>query len=470
MLKRLAFGRLSITARLTLLYSAVSLAVMSGVGWHLYQVLEAELAERDQRELTGKVALVRNLLQGADAAGVLSPKRWEDVFVGHHGLHFSLLDERLRVLIATSDFRLPEQALAAVRATPDEGVRSMDWRGADRRSYRLTSAWSRLGSSGPPVLIVLALDRTEHQQFAALHAKHVLAAVALGTLVAGALGYTVSRLGLDRVREIADAASAITASDLERRLDVERSPKELKPLSIAFNQMLQRLQDSFRRLSDFSSDIAHELRTPLANILGQTQVALSQQRGVGELREVLESNVEELERLARMVDDMLFLARADNAQAVLNREPFGVREEIDKVASFFELLCDEQGVRVELRGDAQVLADRALIRRALSNLFSNALRHTPRGGSIRIDAKGSTDGATEIVFSNDGDGIPRHHGERIFDRFYRADAARAGADGGAGLGLAIVKSVMSLHGGDVTLHTAPAQPTTFTLHLPRFPD
>jgi two-component system heavy metal sensor histidine kinase CusS len=235
--------------------------------------------------------------------------------------------------------------------------------------------------------------------------------------------------------------------------------------------MLGRLHNSFARLSDFSSDLAHELRTPINNLMGQTQVALSRIRNAEDYRAVLESNLEEYERLARMIRDMLFLAQADNAQSdsaqlPLHAEQLDLRTELDKIAEFYQMAADERGVKITSSGSGSITADRILVQRAIGNLISNALQHSPKNSEVHTCVS-STDDALELQVSNHGAGIPSEHLERIFDRFYRINNARRKTDTGSGLGLAIVKSIMELHGGHVSVESQAKQLTTFTLHFPK---
>ena len=244
-------------------------------------------------------------------------------------------------------------------------------------------------------------------------------------------------------------------------------PLEIAGLVEAFNAMLDRLDDSFRRLSDFSSDLAHELRTPVNGLLGHAQVALSRPRTAAQYRAALESVVEEGERIARLTRDMLFLARADDAAARLARERLDLRAEVEAVGAYFDPLAQERGVRFACEGAAEVRAERGLARRAIGNLLSNALRHTPRGATIRAAIRPGEDGAVALEVSNPGPGIPAEHLPRIFERFYRVERAGGEPSGGSGLGLAIVKSIMQLHGGSVQARSVPGGWTTIRLEFPR---
>jgi two-component system heavy metal sensor histidine kinase CusS len=288
-----------------------------------------------------------------------------------------------------------------------------------------------------------------HLLFMAEFRRLLAGAMALAALATALLGWMATRRGLRPLRDIAGTTASISAEHLSERLPESEIPGEIQALTLSFNAMLGRLEGAFRRLSDFSSDIAHELRTPVSNLMTQTQVVLAKTRSVDQYRDVLESNMEEYERLARMIGDMLFLAQADNGMVVPNRENIDLNVETERLFEFYEALAAEKGVQLASDGHAQVTGDRLMLQRALSNLLSNALRYTPAGGSIKITL--STDDVSErIVVSNPGPKIPKEQLTRIFDRFYRANPSRREGHGvHTGLGLAIAKSLIEANGGTI---------------------
>jgi two-component system heavy metal sensor histidine kinase CusS len=260
-------------------------------------------------------------------------------------------------------------------------------------------------------------------------------------------------------------AHGISASRLDRRLQLDEVPTELLDLATAFNQMLDRLQGSFKRLSDFSSDLAHELRTPISNLMTESQVVLSRARSADEYREVLYSNLEEYDRLARMISDMLFLAKADHGLIALRSEPVDLAKEVRQLFEFYEALSDEQGVRLALEGEGMANGDDLMLRRALSNLLSNALRHTPREGAITVSISRASTGEMLIAVENTGQTISPEHLPRLFDRFYQVDPSRHRTHEGAGLGLAITKSIIDAHGGKISV-TSENGLTRFVMAIP----
>ncbi len=460
--------RTSITLRLSLLFALLSTAVLAGTGLYLYGSLERHFAEQDSVELVGKVDLLRHMLVGMRTREevVASERRFRDALVGHARLHVALLDRDGTMLFSTTRLHLPQERTAdAVPAgvTPNAaGTWDTPW-GA---RYRTLAAWADLTAGNESLLLTLALDTVEHEGLLAAYRRNLLLVLLLAGVAAALSGFVVVRRGLRPLHAMAGTAYRISASHLGERLDEAHSPPELRQLAVAFNAMLTRLEDSFGRLAGFSSDLAHELRTPLNNLMGQTQVALTRTRTTDEYRRVLESNLEELERLSRMITDMLFLARADHAQVTLRTETIDLRAELEKLADFYDAHAQERSARVVCGGEGRVTADRLLVQRALSNLLSNAIRHTPPGGEVRLLAARDDGGVVTVSVSNVGRGIPREHLGRIFDRFYRINNAHDGSHDGMGLGLAITRSVMKLHGGCASVESAPDGVTTFTLHFP----
>jgi two-component system heavy metal sensor histidine kinase CusS len=275
----------------------------------------------------------------------------------------------------------------------------------------------------------------------------------------------VARRAMLPLARITAATQSLDVGRLDRKLDDHAWPAELRDLAAEFAQMQVRLRDSFQRLAQFSDDLAHELRTPVNNLMGAGEVALGQPRSADEYRETLASMLEEAQRLRRMIDELLFLARAEQPEEWLEPVSIDAREEATAVVEFFSPVADEKRVTLSVDGTGTVFADRALLRRALSNLVANALQYTPAGGAVRVAI--FQDGAsTGIEVHDTGAGIESQHLGRLFDRFYRVDEARSSYPDGTGLGLSIVRSIMALHGGTVTVASQPGRGSLFTLIFP----
>ncbi|MGH8211157.1 MAG: heavy metal sensor histidine kinase, partial [Steroidobacteraceae bacterium] len=311
--------------------------------------------------------------------------------------------------------------------------------------------------------IQAALNVTAHETLLAGYRRDLGAVLASGLLAAALAGAWITRRGLKPLAEITRATEHVGVEHLDYRIQTHRWPEELASLASAFDRMLERLQQSFERLSQFSADLAHELRTPINNLMGEAQVTLSRTRTPAEYARVLQSALEEYSRLARMIDSMLFLAQADQARLGLKSVPLDARTELQAVVDFYQALADEQRVELICEGNAAILADPLLLRRALSNLLSNALKYTGSGGHITLRAGAAPGGAPVLTVIDTGSGIAAEHLAKLGDRFYRVDPSRSNSPEGAGLGLAIVKSIIALHGGKLLIESAPGRGTEASL-------
>jgi two-component system, OmpR family, heavy metal sensor histidine kinase CusS len=287
-----------------------------------------------------------------------------------------------------------------------------------------------------------------------------------GIFAAAMIAITVTRRGLQPLNAMTRSLKRVGPNRLHERVPPAEWPRELQPVAIAFDDMLDRLEDSFTRLSQFSADLAHELRTPLANIRGEAEVALTRPRSPNEYAAVIESSVTECERLSAVIDNLLFLARAEAAESKVNCVHFDGRAAIEQIAAYNEAIAEERRLQIICAGEGEVYADPVLFGRAVSNLVDNAVRFTPDGGRIEISLTMTLEHA-EIAVEDTGCGIAAEHVPRIFDRFYRVDASRSSE--GTGLGLALVKSIADLHGGAVAVTSEVGRGTRVTLRFPNQP-
>jgi two-component system heavy metal sensor histidine kinase CusS len=469
--ERLGLGRVSIVARLALGFIAVAVTLLAGIGLYLDRALEQQLAAVSATELASKLPLLRRNLERTRSLEELreKPHRFRDAILGNANLSLTLREADGRIIASAGDNAEEAVALAgpAERVPGDRAERTAVATREGRR-LRVLSQWSRLGDSAQtPVNIVLGLDVTHRAEIVRHYRERIILAVAIAALLAGLLGALVARTGLAPLRSLARRAGAISASRLDERLPARGVPAELRELAGAFNRTLQRLEDSFRRLSQFSADLAHDLRTPIGNLLGEAQVALNRPRTAADYEAVIASSVEELERINRMIDGMLFLARSDDVQASLDLRPVDAGAEVDRLIEYYEGLASEAGVGIRRVGEVTLRADATLFRRAIANLVSNAIAHSPPGAEITVALGAVPDGGAEVAVSNPGPGIPRELLPRVFDRFFRADVSRPDSAKGSGLGLAIVKSIVELHGGGIEARSEPGALTTFRMLFPR---
>jgi two-component system heavy metal sensor histidine kinase CusS len=454
---------ISLTTRMSLLFalSAISVLVVAGAAFE--HALRARFLKNDKVELDGKMEVVRNIVQDAgrfeDASEMTT--RLRDIVFGHPGLIISVRTGTGR-LFSVGDPRIASELIREkIAADAQPTTRSYG-----KRVYRFISTLVQQGNApGEPAQVAIALDITDDQSFLDELRRYLWFGMGLISLVLGWVGWMVVRHGLAPLRHLSTAVAAVSTSELDRPLENKSVPKELQELVAAFNTMLARLHESFRRLSDFSSDIAHELKTPIQNLLLQTQVTLSGQDSLEAYRAALQSNEEEYQRLSTMISDMLFLAKADNRLLSLKKEPMDLAAEVATLFEFYEAFASDLDIRLLQSGNAEVVADRLMLQRALSNLLSNALRFTPRGMAIKVTMQ-TEGGWARLAVANPGPEIPLEHRERIFERLYRIDPSRReGHTDNVGLGLAITRSILEMHGGKIEVDSRDGW-VTFLLMLP----
>ncbi|CAE6747125.1 Adaptive-response sensory-kinase SasA [Paraburkholderia nemoris] len=348
-----------------------------------------------------------------------------------------------------------------------------NWTGRNGAPIRGILADARL-HNGDTATVLIARNMSDRWRLLDRYRDKLNLAGAAGVILAMLLSYLLIRAALRPLRDIAASAGLVTVNRLNTRITVARVPSELEALVNALNAMLERVEHGFQRLSRFTADLAHDMRTPISNMRGAAEVALARPRSTDEYESLLASNLEECDRLSRMIENVLFLARAEHPQFVKHMRAFEAGQELTRIAEYFEGIADDANVRVQVTGAATLTADLELFRRAVSNLLANAIRYTPSGGEIGLEVRASAD-AVRVTVSNQGQPIAAEHLERIFDRFYRVDPSRSslpssgmsqGSTGSTGLGLAIVRTIMELHGG--TVHAeSDAQSTRFVLTFRR---
>jgi heavy metal sensor kinase len=267
---------------------------------------------------------------------------------------------------------------------------------------------------------------------------------------------------------MADKARRISADSLGERLPVGNPRDEFGRLATVFNDTLARLHDAFDRLRRFTADASHELRTPLTAMRSVGEIALQAPLDPGKYRDVIGSMLEEVDRLTRLVESLLVLTRADSGAAAPAREVVELAAIASEVTDHLRVLAEEkqQSLSVQTVARVQAVCDPAILRLGLMNLLHNAIKFTPKGGAIRVRAKATASGHPSIEVEDTGPGIPVAHRERIFERFYRADPARARESGGAGLGLAIARWAVAANGGRIELESEESRGSLFRIVLP----
>jgi two-component system heavy metal sensor histidine kinase CusS len=461
----------SIAWQLILLFTvATSLLLACGLGVFYAIVIRHAFAE-DNAVLADKVAALRADLHES-GLNVFAEELKSRQPREHTAYWIRILDSQGRTFAETPgmDRSLPPEifppppAFAKASADTQKTVSTVGGLKSYRRGPKLFSLVTLNEESGSqPYTLQVAQDRSSDEGVERNFALLFIMVLSGSVLASAFIATIVTKRGLRPLREMTQSVARIGPTHLKERVTPAEWPRELKPLAIAFDDMLKRLDDSFTRLSQFSADLAHELRTPIANMIGEAQVALTRDRTAAEYRETVESTVGECERLSRIVDNLLFVARVDAAREPIERKRFDARAASEKIAAFYQTVAEDHHVTITCSGEGQIYADPDLFDRAVGNLLDNALRFTPENGSIQI-ALSERNGDFEVAVSDTGCGIAPEHLPRVFDRFYRAESSR-GSDG-AGLGLALVKSIVDLHGGSATIESNVGRGTTVKLIFP----
>lgn len=453
---------LSLNNRVMVFVAIAVSASLFMIGHLVQKAVEQHFAEQDADELVVISHAVAETLKKAKQAGRSPADVLSQAVSGHHGVYYQVWDASGALVYRPDELAFPEQAKLAVPVNSIRADHLVSWQ-IDERVFRGAMTQARIDDQ--TYRIAAAINMDFHIHFL----EHFSRTLWLIMALAGAITLLAAWYGVHQghapLRVLSDSMRNVQADRLDIRLSAGTLPIELQPLVDSFNQMISRLEDSFTRLSHFSADIAHELRTPLTNLTTQTQVGLGQARTLEEYRELLYSNLEEQERLTKMVNDMLWLAQSENGLLKPNWELLDLRREIEATFEFFEALAEEKKIRLVVHGRcANVLADRAMLRRVISNLLSNALRHTAENESITVMVD-EVDDQTRLTIENPGQDIPAEHLPKLFDRFYRIDPSRQRQSEGAGLGLAIVKSIIESHEGTIKV-SSKGGVTRFVILLP----
>ncbi|MEK8049381.1 heavy metal sensor histidine kinase [Ideonella sp. DXS22W] len=491
----------SMTLQIGLSVMAISVLLVACSTWLMLRLSKQDLLDIADAVMLGNLALVqRELIESRGDLPLVAAALTERIGTQVGSLHVAVVDEQRRPVAATPGFPLraaelpgatvPDEALPprldphAVRALRERwGPLSREVRAADGSRYLVAMArvWSLGGGHPrPDGWAVMAMDTGIARELVIDSAQVIAALLAVSAVVSALAGTWLARRIVVAAQQLGDTAARIGGKDLGERLDVAALPTELRGAAEALNRMLDRLADSITRLTQFSSDLAHDLRTPLNNLLGEAQVALSRPRSASEYRAVIESAVEDCERLVRLTESLLFLARADEGEAVLQAEWIDAGELAERLRDYFEPLAEDRGLALAVQvpvhewpGEGpqpqRLWADRTLLARAVANVLNNALRHARPGSTVTLTIATRAVGAARIAVANEGEPIPPQFHQRIFERMFRIDASRCQSSEGAGLGLAIVRSIMELHGGSVEVSSQAGEPTVFTLVFPAPP-
>ncbi|ONH51550.1 two-component system, OmpR family, heavy metal sensor histidine kinase CusS [Pseudomonas cedrina] len=459
----------SMTLRLALIFALLAFTLLATLGVALYRELERELVMRDDAALISRVDQLRNLLNDSNTLDLIKTK--PELFQNMLGNHESVLSiaapgQTPLLLVNPGNIDLPSvPPVAKDHALSLADVHHLP--GVNGVPFSTVAASIDSGDLGS-LQVTSGRLMTERTAVLASYRLSVYILAGIAAIMLAVVGYLLVYRGLLPLRRLARHAQGIGVGNLAERLDSQGAPKELLPMIDSFNTMLERLAKGFVQLGQVSTDMAHELRTPINNLLGETQVALQQSRSIESYQQLLASNVEELERLARMLDNMLFLARTDPASALRQRQALSAADEVERIAEYFEGLAGDVDIRIHASGEGVIWAEPMLLRRALANLCANAIKYGAPGTELMIQAVPTTDGINLRV-SNRGGTIAAEHLPRLFERFYRVDESRERSAQSNGLGLSIVATIMQLHNGRYSV-SSDAGVTCFELFFPQRED
>ena len=456
---------ISLTLRLNLFFGISALIVFSGFGWFIERSMEHHFRSGDAEELEIIATAVTQAMHThpEDTSDALLLQRLNDFLIGHHGVILQVMRADKSIFFKSAG-KL-DLTQFSIDSSNKVNTSTQRWNDGEHTYRILTYYQIKSSNSNESYTMSVAMPIDYHLIFLANFRYALWSMIASGIFIMSIMGWLAIRQGHVPLHNIISQIRRIHANELNTRLSPDSVPHELEDLAISFNEMLARMEQDFQRLTNFSADIAHELRTPVTSLLTQTQVVLSQIRSNDEYKEILYSNIEEYERMAQMIGNMLFLAQTENGLVELDAVEINLSEEVQSLYEYYEAWADEKGVSLSFTGNATVVGDRLMLRRVIGNLLSNAIKHTSSGNKVSIKLSHEMNNDTSICIENTGADIPMEHIPKLFDRFYRVDASRQRNGDSTGLGLAIAHSIVEIHGGNIEVISSEGI-TQFTVKIP----
>ena len=456
---------LSLTMRVVLFVAVTVIACLTLVATLINSSIKHHFFQQDSSELHVINQSIELVLTQHYKSNLKLKNELSNAVAGHHGVYYQVNTAKGDLIFQSSERDFSDFVMSANASTGFNRNNITSWQN-DTHTYR--ALVSNLSTGQQQYKITTAIDMSFHLHFLNQFQQSLWAIMFGSAVLILLVAWFAIHQGLNPLRGLSQKIHDIQTNKMDVRLDENKVPIELVNMVQSFNAMLDRLQGEFIRLSNFSSDIAHELRTPLTNIITQTQVGLSKKRQSEEYQELLFSNLEELERLTKMVNDMLWLAKSQNGLIKPAQDILSSHEEIEVLFEYFDALAEESSLILHKAGEnISFYCDKLHFRQLLSNLLSNAIRYAPKGSSITVSSEITSVEKVCICVSNTGEKIPSAHLPYLFDRFYRSDKSRQRHSDGAGLGLAIVKALAEANGGNVKV-CSNDQNTCFNVYLNLF--
>jgi two-component system, OmpR family, heavy metal sensor histidine kinase CusS len=439
----------SISLRLSILFAATSLAVFTLVGVGLFAVMRYQLTAELRATLDTRADVARLL-----TAHVSSAEKWP--LVQEKLMNLSQPGGKPLFYVDSADprFRFGKPFVGTLASSSWDDPRYQLIRLEGHRYNMITTSLDvPANGERPPLHIVVAGDCERNERIIQGFGIAVAVLIAAATGLVLLLSRSVTRFGLAPLRRLSKEASQLSPVNRRQRLHTDALATELHDLSTSFNGALERIDRAYERLESFNADVAHELRTPVSILIGQTEVALSRDRSVSQLQHTLQSNLEELERLRTIVNDMLFLSRRDRGERATGQVDVSLAAEVLRTLEFLEISFEDAQLRAELQGDVRASVNTSMFGRALTNLLVNAIQHSRPGMTVTVTIKQAGD-YVAIAVSNPGEPLDSLVREHIFDRFYRLEESRVNSKENHGLGLSIVKAIAEMHDGTVFVESA----------------
>lgn len=442
----------SLSFRLTCFFSIASMIVLTTLGWLIYGAIDKHFVEQDRTILNDKVRVVQDFILGSmqDNEMPQFSAQLGNIFEEHHIIVVNVTNVG-NVAYSSPRVKFPSDVTAYYL---DDEEMLFEWQDIDNLYRGMRFHIQTAPQNSAEYEVTIAININHHREFLNSFKATLIRFIGAAGVISGILGWFATKQGLLPLQVLRKRVESVSVDHLDQRMPVDTMPIEIADLSETLNKMLERLESAFERLSDFSTDIAHELRTPINNLMTQTHVSLSKSRTVSEYQDILVSNSEEFERLAKMISDMLYLAKSDHGLLPLMPESISLKTEITNILEVYDALAERKKVSLKLLGEAHVEGDRLMLCRAFTNLISNALRHSFEGGyvTIRIIPQNNS---VKIEVENYGETISSDDIPHLFERFYRADKSRVrNVSDGVGLGLAITKSIVTAHGGEISVNSS----------------
>lgn len=440
--------------------------LLVGIWAILYFFLAHEMAKQDVRLLASRLHTLGNLISAEKNFDRLT-HRVENEWVDHGFEHIlvRVIDSKGRSIAETpglsaAELRMMERLMA--KGAPE--VQRLK-----NGEFTYQAGYSEVIANGEFYKVAAAIDRSGEVNLLANFRIIFLLLLCVGGLASLWMGRTIVRIALRPIRDVTSIAARVNSESLDKRIDLTTLPVEFHEVAGTMNAMLDRLRESFNRLSMFSADMAHELRTPLNNLLGSMQVALARERSAHEYTGLIESGVEECERLKRIIDSLLFIARCADPRQAIEKTELHLQEELKNIVSFYEVLAEEKKIGLCLKAaqGISIPGERTHFQRCIGNLLSNSIRHSQQGSEIILSAERDENGVCVKVIDF-GSGMPQSALERIGERFFRIEPSRSKIYGGTGLGLSIVKSIVEIHGGTMNVESREGAGTTVSLAFPEY--